>query len=144
MYHESNVLFVDSQSERIGGDDHLCLAAHEGILDSLAISRWTLAVIQSYVVALRQHLVKALRLLYRRNIDDARAFALAEDLLENRILDAVVDGSSHLEPQIGAGKSSDRDVRILHAELVHDVVLHLLRRGGGECENRRSTEALGD
>jgi hypothetical protein len=60
------------------------------------------------------------------------------------VLDVVVDGADHLETQIGPGESGDRHVRVDHAQLPDDVLLHVRGGGCGESENGGTSEAFGD
>ena len=55
------------------------LARHEALLRLLALGRRHLAVIHADRMSCRSVLVQPLRFLHRRDVDDARALALAQD-----------------------------------------------------------------
>jgi len=80
---EAKILLVDAESECVGRDYRLDLVVHERVLNCFSVGSRPLAVIEADVVSLRQFFVEALRFFHRRDINHARAFVLAKDLLDN-------------------------------------------------------------
>ena len=144
VHDEAQVVLVDAEPERVGRDHRDDLVRHERVLHCLAIGRRHLAVIEPDRIAVLELLVQPLRFLDRRDVDDAAPRRVVEDALELHVLHLLVHRAANLEAQIRTREAGDRDVRIAHAELARDVLANDVRGRGGERENRRPAEPLGD
>ena len=142
--YKTDVRLVDPETERVGRDHRLDPIRHKCFLCLGALVAAAAAMVKRNRPALAKLFIQVFSLFDRCDIHDSRPFRRAKDPLERGCFLALVDGREHFQEQVWPDQLARQPEGTAHPQLMDYVVLNLRWCSGGEREDRRPTESLGN
>ena len=135
----AHVGLVDTHAEGVGGHDEAVGPLHEGVLRLLARRVGQPGMVQQHLgAAPLQKGGGLLRRPARGGVDDRAAVLLRDEhFLQGLQLGLLTVQAQHPINQVGAVEAVHEGLHVRAAQLLHDVLLHVHRGGGGEGQHLR-------
>ena len=135
---KAHVGFVDAHAESDGGHDDIHLLGEEFVLvfgSHFAVQ--SRVVGQGFDAVDDQQLGQVFHFLACQTIDDAALVGILLDEADNLLVELHSIGGfgSHLIIEIGAVEARDEGLRLLHPQVLDDVLLHLWGGRGGKGQD---------